>query len=144
LGTSLTNKGSRARYSEKEVAGACVHKVCGRPCGLSEAIGNVVINILAGIGREKRGRILRAREKRLRVLAETAFQCGIISEVSTIIEANGAILAMFGYEKRKAIGRSALLFVASEHRDRTQRNVPSVHQEPYETVDKKRTEIVLT
>ena len=45
-----------------------------------------------------------------------------------------AILAMFGYEKREAIGKAALEFIASEHRDRTQWDLLSGYQEPYEII----------
>ncbi len=41
---------------------------------------------------------------------------------------------MFGYEKREAIGKAALEFIASEHRDRTQWDLLSGYQESYEII----------
>jgi len=55
-----------------------------------------------------------------------------------IIEANEAILTMFGYEEHEAIGKSALGFVASEYRDQAQRNLLLGYEEPYEIVSVKK------
>ena len=57
-----------------------VHPRGMRPGGLYEATRNAVAAILAKIGRGKSRQTLRAREERLRVLAEAAFEGVIISE----------------------------------------------------------------
>lgn len=108
----------------------------GRVDGASgEAEGGAGGRFVLAIAREVTGRE-RAEgasgEERLRALNDAAFEGVLISQEARIVAANRAILEMLGYEEREVLGRSALEFVAPEHREMVERNVLSGYEEPYE------------
>jgi PAS domain S-box-containing protein len=51
-----------------------------------------------------------------------------------ILEANRALTDMFGYSLAELVGRSALEFVAPEHRDLVRQKIASGAEEPYEVI----------
>lgn len=75
---------------------------------------------------------LRVSEERLHMLADAAFEGILVADKGVILEANRALTDMFGYEASDVVGRSALMFVAPEHRDMVRQKIPSEHEEPYE------------
>ena len=76
----------------------------------------------------------RRSEERLRGLADSAFEGILISDGGDILEANRALTDMLGYELAEVVGRSALEFVAPEHRDLVRGKIASGAEEPYEIV----------
>jgi diguanylate cyclase (GGDEF)-like protein/PAS domain S-box-containing protein len=77
---------------------------------------------------------VRRSEERLRSLADAAFEGILISDAGEILEANRALTDMFGYSLAELVGRSALEFVAPEHRDLVRRKIASGAEEPYEVI----------
>ena len=77
---------------------------------------------------------VRRSEERLRGLADSAFEGILISDGGDILEANRALTDMLGYELAEVVGRSALEFVAPEHRDLVRGKIASGAEEPYEIV----------
>ena len=77
---------------------------------------------------------LRKNEERLRGLADAAFEGILIADGGEILEANRALTGMFGYALEELVGRSALEFVAPEHRDLAGNKIASGDEEPYEIV----------
>jgi PAS domain S-box-containing protein len=77
---------------------------------------------------------LRESEVRLHALSDAAFEGILISDKGDIMEANRALIDMFGYEPSDVAGRSIVEFVAPEHRDLVREKVASGTEEPYETV----------
>ncbi|MDP8901584.1 MAG: PAS domain S-box protein [Actinomycetota bacterium] len=75
---------------------------------------------------------VRRSEERLRSLADAAFEGILISDRGEILEANRALIDMFGYSLSEVIGRSTLEFVAPEHRDLVRQKIASGDEEPYE------------
>jgi diguanylate cyclase (GGDEF)-like protein/PAS domain S-box-containing protein len=73
-------------------------------------------------------------EERLRSLADAAFEGILMSDAGEVLEANRALTDMLGYEQEELVGRSALEFVAPEHRDMVRRKIASEDEEPYEIV----------
>jgi diguanylate cyclase (GGDEF)-like protein/PAS domain S-box-containing protein len=73
-------------------------------------------------------------EERLRSLADSAFEGILLTDAGEILEANRALIDMFGYGTAELVGRSALEFVAPEHRDLVRRNIASGAEDPYEIV----------
>ena len=71
---------------------------------------------------------------RLRGLADAAFEGILISDAGEILEANRALIDMFGYSTAEIVGRSALEFVAPEHRDLVRGQIAFGSEEPYEIV----------
>jgi PAS domain S-box-containing protein len=76
----------------------------------------------------------RRSEERLRSLADAAFEGILISDGGEILEANRALTDMLGYETMELFGRSALEFVAPDHRDLVRNKFASGAEEPYEIV----------
>jgi diguanylate cyclase (GGDEF)-like protein/PAS domain S-box-containing protein len=77
---------------------------------------------------------LRKNEERLRGLADAAFEGILITDRGEILEANRALIDMFGYAPEEMVGRSSLEFVAPEHQDTVRRKIVSGSEEPYEVV----------
>jgi PAS domain S-box-containing protein len=75
---------------------------------------------------------LRESEERLRKLSDATFEGIVIHRKGTILDANQALAAMFGYELSEVIGMHALDFAAPESRDLLLRNIVSGYQEPFE------------
>jgi diguanylate cyclase (GGDEF)-like protein/PAS domain S-box-containing protein len=84
--------------------------------------------------RKEADEALRKNEERLRGLADAAFEGILISDRGEILEANLALTDVFGYASAELVGRSALEFVAPEHRDKVRRKIASGDEEPYEIV----------
>ena len=82
----------------------------------------------------ERKEAVRRSEERLRSLADAAFEGILISDAGEILEANRALTDMFGYSLAELVGRSALEFVAPEHRDLVRQKIASGAEEPYEVV----------
>ena len=76
----------------------------------------------------------RRSEERLRSLADAAFEGILISDGGEILEANRALTDMLGYETMELFGRSALEFVAPEHRDLVRNKFASGAEDPYEII----------
>jgi diguanylate cyclase (GGDEF)-like protein/PAS domain S-box-containing protein len=77
---------------------------------------------------------LRRSEERLRSLADSAFEGILISDKGEILEANRALTNMLGYELHEMVGRSALEFIAPEHRELVRQKIASEDEEPYEII----------
>ena len=77
---------------------------------------------------------LRESEEHLRRLADSAFEGILLTHEGEILEANRALTDMLGYDLADILGRSALEFVAPEHRDLVQQKIASGAEEPYEIV----------
>lgn len=75
--------------------------------------------------RKEAGEALRKNEERLRGLADAAFEGILITDRGAILEANLALTKMLGCELPEVLGRSALEFVAPEHRDVVRRRIAS-------------------
>ena len=95
------------------------------------AVGGVVITSRDVTERKE---AVRRSEERLRSLADSAFEGIVISDAGEILEANRALTDMFGYSLAELVGRSALEFVAPEHRDLVRRKIASGAEEPYEVI----------
>jgi len=77
---------------------------------------------------------LRLDEERLRGLADAALEGLVISDGGMILEANQALLDIFGYTLSEMVGRSVLEFVVPNDRDQVRQNILSGFEEPYEIV----------
>ena len=77
---------------------------------------------------------VRRSEERLRGLADAAFEGLLIADGGVILEANSALTEMFEYALEELVGRSALEFVAPEHRDLARSKIAAGSEEPYEIV----------
>jgi diguanylate cyclase (GGDEF)-like protein/PAS domain S-box-containing protein len=95
------------------------------------AVGGVVITSRDVTERKE---AVRRSEERLRSLADSAFEGILISDAGEILEANRALTDMFGYSLAELVGRSALEFVAPEHRDLVRQKIASGAEEPYEVI----------
>jgi diguanylate cyclase (GGDEF)-like protein/PAS domain S-box-containing protein len=92
-----------------------------------------VIGVLRDVTERKEAEeATRSSEERLRSLADSAFEGILISDRGEILEANRALTDMFGYALEELVGRSALEFVAPEHRDLARNKIASGDEEPYE------------
>jgi PAS domain S-box-containing protein len=97
--------------------------------------GRYVLAVVRDATRRKRTEeALRDSEERTRGLADAAFEGILITEGVEILEANNAFSGMLGYGPEDVIGRSALEFVAPEHRGLVGRNILAGQEEPYEIV----------
>ena len=97
----------------------------------------ILINTIA----ERLGRVvermraeeaLRESERRFRTLSEASFEGIAIHRKGTMLEANQALAAMFGYELSEAIRMHVLDFVAPESRDAVLQSIVSKSREPFE------------
>jgi diguanylate cyclase (GGDEF)-like protein/PAS domain S-box-containing protein len=77
---------------------------------------------------------VRRSEERLRSLADAAFEGILISDEGEILEANRALTDMFRCSLAELVGRSALEFVAPEHRDLVRRKIAFGAEDPYEII----------
>ena len=77
---------------------------------------------------------VRKNEERLRSLADAAFEGILITDEGEVLEANRALIDMLGYGLAELVGRSALEFVAPEHRALVRRKISTEDEEPYEIV----------
>ena len=77
---------------------------------------------------------VRRSEERLRRLADAALEGILISDGGEVLQANRALSDMLGYRMEELVGRSALEFVAPEHRDLVRSKIVSGAGEPYEIV----------
>lgn len=84
--------------------------------------------------RKEADEAIRKNEERLRGLADAAFEGILITDRGEILEANLALTDMFGYASAELVGRSALEFVAPEHRDMVSQKIASGSEQPYEIV----------
>src|SRR5918998_1265533 len=84
--------------------------------------------------RKEADEALRKNEERLRGLADAAFEGILITDRGEVLEANRALVEMLGCELPEVVGRSALEFVAPEHRDMVSQKIASGDEEPYEIV----------
>ncbi|MBA2619507.1 MAG: PAS domain S-box protein [Rubrobacter sp.] len=91
-------------------------------------------HVSVAVGRARLYTQVRRSEERLRSLADAAFEGILISDGGEILEANRALTGMFGYTLAELVGRSALEFVAPEHRDLVRRKIATDDEEPYEIV----------
>jgi diguanylate cyclase (GGDEF)-like protein/PAS domain S-box-containing protein len=83
--------------------------------------------------RKRAEEVLHQGEERLRRLANAAFEGILITDGSRILEANKALADMIDCDDpSELVGRSALEFVAPEHRDLVQKNLLSGREDPYE------------
>ena len=97
--------------------------------------GRYVLAVVRDATRRKRTEeALRESEERMRGLADAAFEGILITEGVRILEANKAFFNMLGYGPEDVVGRSALEFVAPEHRGLVERNILAGREEPYEIV----------
>ncbi len=97
------------------------------------AVHSIVINYRDVTERKEAERELKESEERLRSLADAAFEGILISDQGIVLEANRALLDMFGYEHSEVLGKSALELIAPEYRALTQR-ILSGYEEPFEVV----------
>ena len=101
--------------------------------GEANGEGRFVLAIAREVTERKRAEeALRESEERLRDLAEAAFEGILITDGGQILHSNRVLLEMLGYERREALGRSVLKFIAPGYRDLVQRNILSGIEEPYE------------
>jgi PAS domain S-box-containing protein len=84
-------------------------------------------------GRKRAEEALRESEQRFRTLSEASFEGIAIHRKGTMLEANQALAAMFGYELSEVIGMHALDFTAPESRDLLLHNIVSGYQGPFES-----------
>jgi diguanylate cyclase (GGDEF)-like protein/PAS domain S-box-containing protein len=98
------------------------------------AVGAYVVNSRDITGRKEAEDELRKSEERLRGLANAAFEGILITDRGQVLEANLALADMLGYGLPEIVGRSALEFVALEHRDMVRRKIASGSEDPYEIV----------
>jgi len=82
--------------------------------------------------RKKEQEALRDSERRFRTLSEASFEGTAIHRKGTMLEANPALAAMFGYELSEAIRMHVLDFVAPESRDAVLQSIVSKSREPFE------------
>ena len=73
-------------------------------------------------------------EERLRSLADADFEGILLSDEGEILEANRALTDMLGYALTELVGRSALEFIAPEHRDLVRQKIAFRAEDPYEIV----------
>ncbi|MEN8189422.1 MAG: response regulator [Thermodesulfobacteriota bacterium] len=76
---------------------------------------------------------LRQSEEQCRNLADAAFEGIVIIEGELIINANQALLDLFGYTIAELLGKSPIDFVAPKDREMVKNKVASKVEEPYET-----------
>ena len=81
---------------------------------------------------DERTQELQKSEARFRGLAEATFEGIIIHEQGLILEANQAILQMFGYQRAEVLGRNAQEFIAPEYREIALQYARSGYEKPYE------------
>ena len=98
------------------------------------AVGAYVVNSRDVTERKEAEEELRKSEERLRRLADSAFEGILITDRGVILEANLALTDMLGYALAELVGRSALEFVAPEHRDLVSQKIASGAEDPYEIV----------
>ena len=96
------------------------------------AVRGVVVTSRDVTERKEAEEAVRRSEERLRSLADAAFEGILISDRGVILEANRALIDMFGYSHSEVIGRSTLEFAAPEHRDLVRQKIASGDEEPYE------------
>jgi diguanylate cyclase (GGDEF)-like protein/PAS domain S-box-containing protein len=77
---------------------------------------------------------LRESEERLRRLADAALEGILVTDEGVILEANRALTDMLGYEASEVVGRSAVEFIAPEHRELVRQKIASGNEEPYEII----------
>jgi diguanylate cyclase (GGDEF)-like protein/PAS domain S-box-containing protein len=77
---------------------------------------------------------LRESEERLRRLADAALEGILVTDEGVILEANRALTDMLGYEASDVVGRSAVEFIAPEHRELVRQKIASGNEEPYEII----------
>lgn len=72
-------------------------------------------------------------EMRFHSLSDAAFEGIIITSNELIIEANNAIVQMFGYMPKEYIGKNATDFISDNGRDNVKNKILSGYEEPYES-----------
>jgi diguanylate cyclase (GGDEF)-like protein/PAS domain S-box-containing protein len=77
---------------------------------------------------------LRESEERLRRLADAALEGILVTDEGVILEANRALTDMLGYEASEVVGRSAVEFIAPEHRELVRQKIASGNEESYEII----------
>jgi PAS domain S-box-containing protein len=82
--------------------------------------------------RKRAEEALRDSERRFRTLSEASFEAIAIHRKGTMLDANQALAAMFGYELSEAIKMHVLDFVAPESRDAVLQSIVSKSREPFE------------
>ncbi|MFH1010569.1 MAG: PAS domain S-box protein [bacterium] len=84
--------------------------------------------------RKKAEKALRESEERFRSLSEASFEGVFIHENGRIMDANHALLDMFGYELSEAVGETGSKFVDAESWQLIQKNFQIGNERPYEIV----------
>ena len=74
---------------------------------------------------------LRESEERFRRLTQITFEGIVIHDGRKILDANPAVLAMFGYELQEVIGKNILEFVAPESREIIIRSIAAQNETPF-------------
>lgn len=99
------------------------------------ALVSTIVTHLGTIFLHKRAEeSLRESESHFRQLAEASFEGIAIHDKGNILDANGSLASMFGYEPSEIIGKNALDLTAPESRDLVLRNIMADYDKPYEAV----------
>lgn len=77
---------------------------------------------------------LKNSEERLRALSDASFEGLLVVESGQVIDANTALVKMFGYGKPELIGMSPFDFIAPATRNDVKEQVGLGHSHPYETL----------
>jgi len=99
------------------------------------ALVSTIVTHLGTIFLHKRAEeSLRESESRFHRLAEASFEGIAIHDKGNILDANGSLARMFGYEPSEIIGKNALDLTAPESREIILKNIMAGYDKPYEAV----------
>jgi PAS domain S-box-containing protein len=99
------------------------------------AVGAISINITE---RKRAEDPLRDSEARLRRFFEAAFEGLVIVDQGTILDANQAIVDLFGYQIPDVLGRNVLEFIPEGERERVRERIRTGDERVYESVGLRR------